>query len=261
MKYPFFVAPRAYFSHRDIPYFSDGQQLEEFTEYRNGFGLDLGYQFNSRTELRIGEDYQWYGEQRTVGTPVAQEFNLTPWVSSMRFQYLGQDDVMVPTKGSIVQSQYSYYTQKPHDSNGFSQMNTYTAHFLSIGDRTILFGTASGGTSFGATDLGLAGFELGGPLRLSSYDRGELLGTDYFLFQPGMLYRLTNLNPVIGGAVYATAFYEIGKVWGGVAGTPSLPNDISGGLVAKTLFGPIYAGGSIGDSGHRKWFIGIGRVF
>jgi NTE family protein len=256
-----FVAPHAYFSHTDVPFFTDGQQLEEFTQYRNGLGVDLGYDLNARAELRVGEDYQWFGEERTVGTPVAQEFKLTPLVSSVKFQYLGQDDVMVPTKGSIVQSQFSYYTQRPNASGGFSQMNTYTAHFFKLSDKSILFGTASGGTSFGATDLGLAGLSLGGPLRLSSYARGELLGTDYFLFQPGVLYRLTRLNPVIGGAVYATVFYEIGKVWGGASGTPTLPNDISGGFVAKTLFGPVYGGGSIGDSGHRKWFVGIGRVF
>jgi NTE family protein len=76
-----------------------------------------------------------------------------------------------------------------------------------------------------------------------------------------VLFQLTKLNPVIGGSVYATVFYEIGKVWGGASGTPTQPNDISGGFVVKTLLGPIYGGGSIGDSGHRKWFIGIGRLF
>jgi NTE family protein len=257
----FFVAPRAYYSHTETVFFQDGQQLAQFTEHTNGFGVDLGYQFNARTELRLGEDYQWYGEQRTIGSPIAQEFSLTPWVSSARFQYLGQDDVMVPTKGSIVQSQYRYYTQRPNADGGFSQWNTYSAHFFPVGSRGIVFGTASGGTSFGTTNLGLAGFSLGGPLHMSSYARGELLGNDYFLFQPGVLFQLTKLNPVIGGSLYATVFYEIGKVWGGASGTPTLPNDISGGFVVKTLLGPIYGGGSIGDSGHRKWFIGIGRVF
>jgi len=256
-----FVAPRGYFAHQERVYFVDGQQLAQFTEHRNGFGLDLGYQFNSKTELRAGEDYQWYGEQRTIGTPVAEQFTLTPWVSSVRFQYLGQDDVMVPTKGSIVQSQYSYATQRPNATGGFSQWDTYSAHFFPVRDRWIVFGTASGGTSFGATNLGLAGFTLGGPLRLSAYRRGELLGNDYFLFQPGVLFRLARLNPVLGGAVYGTVFYEIGKVWDGPSGTPTLPNDISGGFVVKTLLGPIYGGGSVGDTNHRKWFIGIGRVF
>jgi NTE family protein len=69
------------------------------------------------------------------------------------------------------------------------------------------------------------------------------------------------LNPVIGDAIYAGGFYEIGKVWNGTLGTPTLPNDISGALIIKTLFGPIYGGASIGDSDHRKWFFGLGRIF
>jgi NTE family protein len=256
-----FVAPRAYFAHSETYYFSGGQQLAQYLEHKNGFGLDLGYQFDSRTELRVGEDYQWYGETQTIGAPSAQDFHLTPWIASMRFQFLGQDDVMVPTRGSIVQSTLQHSTERPSTSGGYSQWNTYTAHFIPIAHRGILFGTASGGTSFGTTGLGLAGFSLGGPLRLSSYARGELLGNDYFLAQPGAMFRLMRLNPVFGGAVYAVGVYEIGKVWGGAPGTPKLPNDVSGGLIMKTLIGPIYGGGSIGDSGHRKWFVGIGRVF
>ncbi len=256
-----FVAPRAYFAHTERAFFTSGQQLAEYLEHRNGFGFDVGYQFNAKSELRVGEDYQWYGETRTIGMPIAQEFHLTPWVSSVRFQLLGQDDVMVPSRGSIVQTQLNYYTQRPNAAGSFAQWNTYTAHFIPVASRTILFGTASGGTSFGATGLGLAGFTLGGPLRLSSYARGELVGSDYFLFQPGALFRVARLNPVIGDAVYAVGTYEIGKVWGGADGTSSLPNDFSGGVVAKTILGPIFGGGSIGDSGHRKWFFGIGRVF
>jgi NTE family protein len=256
-----FVATRAYYEHTERAFFESGQQLAQYLEHQNGFGLDLGYQFNSKTELRMGEDYQWYGETRTIGTPIAQEFHLTPWISSIRFQFLGQDDVMVPTRGTIVQSQLQHYTERPNTSGGYSQWNTYVAQFVPIAHRSILFGTASGGTSFGTTGLGLAGFALGGPLKLSSYARGELLGNDYFLVQPGAMVRLARLNPVFGDAVYAIGVYEIGKVWGGAAGTPKLPNDISGGLIVKTLLGPIYGGGSIGDSGHRKWFVGIGRVF
>ena len=121
--------------------------------------------------------------------------------------------------------------------------------------------TGSGGTSFGATNLGLAGFSLGGPLRLSAYNRGELLGNDYFLAQTGYLYRLLKLNPVIGDAIYGAGFFEIGKVWGGAPGTPNLPFDVAGAVVVKTLIGPVYGGVSGGDSGHYAWFFGLGRIF
>ena len=87
------------------------------------------------------------------------------------------------------------------------------------------------------------------------------MGSDYFLAQAGYLHQLFKLNPVIGDAVYVGGFYEIGKVWNSVEGTPNLPNDVAGILILKTLIGPIFGGASIGDSDHRKWFFGLGRIF
>jgi NTE family protein len=256
-----FVAPRAYYGHTLSSYYSGSQQLAQYTEQKNGFGLDLGYQFGSKAELRIGEDYQWYGETLKVGSPIEQAFHITPFVSHMSFQYLGQDSVQVPTRGTEFQTLYSYFTQKPNSTGDYAQWDSRLSHFIPVKSRGVIFGIGSGGTSFGATNLGLAGFSLGGPLRLSAYNRGELLGNDYFLAQPGFMYRLLKLNPVIGDSIYAAGFYEIGKVWGGAPGTPNLPNDIAGALIIKTLIGPIFGGASIGDSDHRKWFFGLGRIF
>ncbi len=257
----YFVAPRAYYARAVSSFYSGSQQLAEYNEGRNGFGVDLGYIFNSKTELRIGEDYQWYSEKLRIGTPIEQTFAITPFVSSARFQYLGQDSVQVPTRGTELRTLYTYSTQTPNSSGGYSQWDTKISHFIPVGSRGIIFGTSSGGTSFGAPDLGLAGFSLGGPLRLSAYNRGELLGNDYFLAQPGYMYRLLKLNPVIGDAIYAAGFFEIGKVWGGPPGTPNLPFDVSGAAVIKTFIGPIYGGVSVGDSGHYAWFFGLGRIF
>ncbi len=257
----YFVAPRAYYAHAVSAYYSGSQQLAQYTEERNGFGVDLGYQFGSKAELRVGEDYQWYGETLRIGTPIEQAFHITPLVSSAQFQYLGQDSVQVPTRGTEIRSLYMYSTQSPNSSEGYSQLDTKISHFIPVRSRGIILGTGEGGTSFGATNLGLAGFSLGGPLRLSAYEQGELLGNDYFLAQAGYLHQLFKLNPVIGDAVYAGGIYEIGKVWGAAPGTPSLPYDVAGALVVKTLIGPIYGGVSVGDSGHHAWFFGLGRIF
>jgi NTE family protein len=257
----FFVAPRAYYAHTITAFFSGSQQQSQYTEEKNGFGLDLGYQFNSKTELRVGEDYQWYGYDLRIGQPVEQAFHITPFVTSVRFQYLGQDSVQVPTKGTEIVTQYNYSLKSPFSSNTYSQWYATIDHFIPVKSRGIIVGAGSGGSSFGATNLGLAGFSLGGPLRLSAYNRGELLGTDYFLVQAGYLHRLLKLNPVIGDAIYAFGLYEVGKAWNTVPGTPTLPQDFAAGAIVKSLIGPIYAGVSIGDSDHRKWFFGLGRIF
>jgi NTE family protein len=256
-----FIAPHAYLIHQVNPYFQGNQQLDQYRERRNGLGVDLGYYFNARTEIRAGEDIQWFSEHRTIGTPIGNEFSLTPFVSKIRFQYLGENDVMVPTRGSVVSTTYNYFTERPGGSGGYSQMLGRLEHFIPVRTNGILFGIGQGGTSFGADNLGLAGLAVGGPLRLSAYARNELLGSDYFLGQVGYLHLLARLNPVFADAIYAGAVYEIGKVYGGNAQTPTLPNDIAFAVIVKTLLGPVFSGVSIGDSDHRKWYFGLGRVF
>jgi len=257
----FFVAPHGYATKQLFPYYQGSAQLDQYRVRQNGLGADLAYQFNTKAELRIGEDYQWYSQTLTIGTLNLSEFRLRPFVTNARFQYFGQDDYMVPTQGSIVAASYNYFTQRPNASGGYSQLQGALEHFIPLGSRGILIGTFQGGTSFGATNLGLAGFTLGGPLRLNAYSRDQLLGTDYFLGQAGYLHRLIKLNPVIADAIYAGGIYEIGKMYGGNAQTPSLPNDVAVSVIIKTLIGPIFGGFSIGDSDNRKWFFGLGRVF
>ncbi len=67
------------------------------------------------------------------------------------------------------------------------------------------------------------------------------------------------LPPFLGKKVYAVGAYEIGKMYG-AAGT-ELPDDVAAGFLAETALGPFFISGSVGDSGHRKWFFQLGRVF
>ena len=97
-------------------------------------------------------------------------------------------------------------------------------------------------------------------MQLGAYGKNELLGNQYFLFQAGYLRELVRLSPLTGSTFYGVALYEVGKVYGN-PGLPTLPNDISFALVGKTAIGPVFVGGSVGDSGRRKWWFGVGRIF
>jgi NTE family protein len=54
--------------------------------------------------------------------------------------------------------------------------------------------------------------------------------------------------------------YEFGKMYG-VPTETRFPNDVAAGVIAETAVGPLLIGASLGDSGHRKWFFQLGRVF
>jgi NTE family protein len=69
------------------------------------------------------------------------------------------------------------------------------------------------------------------------------------------------LPPFVGRNIYLVGYGEVGKMYGDPFGAPKLSGDGAAGVIADTAFGPIFIGGSVGDTGHRKWFFQLGRVF
>src|SRR5438132_721946 len=119
------------------------------------------------------------------------------------------------------------------------------------------------GYSFGRSGELRVGYEVGSlntKLRLGAYGQNEFHGNQYYLFRAGYLHDLLTLPPFLGKKVYAVGSYEFGKMYGVTTGS-EFPNDVAAGLLAETALGPFFIGGSVGDSGHRKWFFQLGRVF
>jgi len=103
-------------------------------------------------------------------------------------------------------------------------------------------------------------FTLGGPRRLSASSFDEYRGTDTAIARAAYLRRIAALPTGLGQGLYAVIGYEGGEIW-----SPEqhaiLRQDGSLGLVAATPLGAISVGGSVGDAGHRKVFITLGRLF
>ncbi len=103
-------------------------------------------------------------------------------------------------------------------------------------------------------------FTLGGPLRLSASSFDEYRGTDTYLTRAGYLRKIAALPAALGTGIYATLGYEAGEIWSPEAHA-ILRQDGTAGLLTVTPLGSFSVGGSIGDAGHRKLFITIGRLF
>jgi len=256
-----FVAPRLYATKALFDIYNDTDRVAQYRQTRNGFGGDLGYEFNRYAELRVGEDLTWFGTNRQIGTPVVEDSTNRAAVSSLRFQYLGQDDAVVPRNGLINMTQIQWFSSRP-DGGGYPSAEIRTSYFHQVSKPGSIFVTADGGTTFGTSGLQLQSFALGGPLRLGAYGTNELLGNQYLLFQGGYLHQLLRLNPLIGDAVYGTVFYEVGKIYSNpLSNEPTVAMDGSVAVIMKTAIGPVYVGGSLGNNERRKWWFGLGRVF
>jgi NTE family protein len=103
-------------------------------------------------------------------------------------------------------------------------------------------------------------FTLGGPMRLSASSFDEYRGTDIYLARSGYMRRIAALPTGLGQGLYALLGYEAGEIW-----SPEqhaiLRQDGTVGLIGNTPIGLVTFGVSIGDAGHRKVFLTLGRWF
>ena len=233
-------------------------------DYRNrlmGAGVDLGYTFGRGGELRVGYESGYQKINEDIGTPVAPEVHGRYGVTSMRYRLERFDDPVIPRRGARLESTFKFYDTAP----GTREVVPTEELKLGIAERTsqkssLLF-FASGGTSFSTKDTGFPPFSLGGPLRLSAYGMNELLTNQYFLLQPALLYRLREISPLLKQNIYLLTMYEAGKAYGQPTGDAKVAQDATIGVLFQTVFGPMFFGGSLGDSEHRKFFFKVGRFF
>jgi len=255
-----FFAPRASARDSNFKIYRKSDPLAEYRFNRTLIGADIGYGFSRFSEIRAGYELGTVDARLRLGT--AEFASFSGRTGAMRIHYLVDhtDDPVIPRRGLSAESNFRWYDTSPGTSNSFPVMDAKISYFHPITKPASLFVASEGGTTFGATQNGYPQFFLGGASRLSAYGTNELFGDQYYLFRTGYLHDLWTLPPLAGKKIYAIGTFEFGKMYGFPASS-KFPNDFAAGILAETAVGPLILGGSIGDSGHRKWFFQLGRVF
>ena len=256
-----FIAPHGAASSTNFKIYQRGDPLVIYSLGSATIGADIGYGFNRFSEIRFGYELGDLDERVRLGQ--AQFANIAGRTGAARLHFLldHADDPVIPRQGYTAETTFRWFDDSPGATQGFANMQAQLQYFQPITRPASIFLTAEGGTTFGAHDTGpLPQFFLGGPLRLSAYGTNELYGNQYYLFRAGYLHDLFTLPPFLGKKIYAIASVETAKMYGFPVQT-AFPSDLTGGILAQTAFGPLVIGASVGDSGHRKWYFQLGRVF
>jgi NTE family protein len=257
-----FVAPRIYALSSAFNEYSGKDKTSLYRLERNGFGGDVGYSINSRSEVRIGEDLFWSRAVAKINglAGLGTQRNV---LSALKYRYYGVDNVQVPRSGLNLEFNFGHYGL-PADADSFQRAELRASYFHRVSEPGSILFSASGGTAFHTSidRLGFQFFALGGPLRLGAYGQNQLVGNQYFLLQAGYEHKLLSFTPLLGEGLYAIGLAEVGKTYGYPnPGVPAVPADGSVGLIARSLVGPVFVGVSVGNGGYRKWWFGVGRVF
>jgi NTE family protein len=257
-----FFAPNLNASQNTFLVYRKHDPLADYRQDQVTSGVDLGYSFNRFSELRVGYSVGYYDSFLRLGTP---EFAPTSGgVAALKVRYIldHTNDPVIPTKGYYIQSLFHFYNDYPGATENYPALQVTLNGFQPVSSQGSLFLTASGGTTFGFRHVGSPPpFFLGGPNLLSAYGLHELFGNEYFFARGGYLHQVFTLPTFVGKQVYFTGGGEFGKIYGDPNPVPKFSADLVGGFIGETALGPVFVGGSIGDSGHYKWFFQLGRVF
>jgi NTE family protein len=167
---------------------------------------------------------------------------------------------VVPTRGVGFDSRFRYYERRAGTADSIPSLEWKLEGYEPINQRDSVYLAASAGSTFGFGDTGFPLFRLGSSSRLAAYGINEILTNQYWLAQTGYIHRLAALPPMSGKSLYLTTGLEVGKAFY----TPTvsrLPMDVRMSIIAQTILGPVQVGAAFGDTGHRKFFFQVGRVF
>jgi len=258
-----FVAPRLGLYSTQYNVYSENNLIASYRQRLAGGGADVGYAFGSSGEARLGYEGGYERLSKEIGNPT-----VLPVVSGatgdVRLQYLLDrlDAPVIPHSGQSLKIYAKWFNTNPGATGSFPLSEIQSQNFFRLTNPSSIYLNAYGGTSFGYK-TGIPAFSLGGTQRLLAYGTNELLTNQYFLFQLGYIRQLLKLPPLLGDYVDFIGMYEVGKTYQLQNGPkpPNLPNDVAGGLVVNTIFGPVEVGGAVGNYGRGKFFFRIGRIF
>ncbi len=262
---PWFVAPRGLADSNPFYIYDNNKLLSIYRRNTLGGGLDFGYQFGTTGELRVGYEGGWEKFERQIGNP-----NELPSVSGnfgdARIQYKLDrlDNAVIPRAGQNLQANFQWTNTSPEAPKPYPVAQIASQNYFRLNEPSSIFLSGFAGTTFDYA-TGLPQFSLGGSQRLVAYGVNELLIDKYFLFQAGYIRQLAKLPPLLGSGIYFLGVYEAAQVYGPpntmVNKASGFPTDGAAGIVVNTIFGPVEAAYAYGDTGHRKFFFRVGRLF
>ncbi|MGA2890694.1 MAG: patatin-like phospholipase family protein [Terracidiphilus sp.] len=255
----YFIEPRTSILREPVYIWVNQQRVAERFQQNFGAGIEAGRTFSDQLQISAewrAEDTRW---SLTTGSGGGPDLNGTAQTGMLHIRIdEASAGAISPNGFRLSASAGAFYHAVGSDNAPLANLAFSSTRAWK---ETNIFGLSGEVNSYLRANVAQPYlFTLGGPMRLSASSFDEYRGTDTYLARTGYMHRLAALPTGLGQGLYGAFSYEAGEIWSPNARS-ILRQDGLIGLVGNTPLGLVTFGVSVGDDGHHKVFITLGRWF
>jgi NTE family protein len=231
-------------------------------ELRERYGqLDFGVNFGTTTQLRFGMRNGWHEADVDTGVPALPELEKTTDTSYQARVFVDtRNSVALPTHGAFLTSRYVASDDALGGEFDYTLAEGFYVHAFGVnGGNSLTIGVGGADVLSGSlpvTEL----FTLGGIRTFPGLRPGELRGSSYWTTAARYSWRLVELSPLTGQALYAGVRLQAGEMRKRFDGLePETLYGLSGSIGGSTPVGPFLFSLGYVDGGEWQLQFMLGR--
>ncbi|MDJ0794462.1 MAG: patatin-like phospholipase family protein [Woeseiaceae bacterium] len=254
-----FIAPHIKLRQSNINAFTDDATIARLRLSEAEGGIDFGRELGRVGELRVGV-FTGVGEARVkIGDPALPniDFETGGAFASLRFDTL--DNTRFPREGARADLRWTLSRPGLGADSKFDTIEGEVLQTWSRGKNSLQFGLEYATTL--ESDRAVQDFfPLGGFLRLSGLERGEISGPHAALAKLVYYRRIGNSKGILDTPIYLGVSAEAGNVWQNRSDISLASMQINGSLFAgfDTFIGPVYVAAGLAEQGQSNFYLFIG---
>jgi NTE family protein len=255
-----FVAPRLQVGQYNLGAFSQDETVARLRVTEAETGFDFGRELGTVGELRVGV-FRGIGEARVkVGDPLLpnDDFETGGAFASLRYDSL--DNARFPRSGILADLRWTLSRPGLGADSDFDTVSGEIARTWSRGKSSLQLGLGYA-TTLESDGAILDFFPLGGFLRLSGLERGELNGPHAALAKLVYYRRVgETTGGILDTPIYVGISAEAGNAWQNRSDISLDSMMINGSVFAgiDTFVGPIYLAAGFAEQGRTNFYLFIG---